>query len=144
MNQLTLIGNLTRDPETKTGQSGKAFTVLSVAWNDPFDKEGKATYFKLTAFGKTGEIIQSYCKKGEKHLFQGTVKLEEWATKEGEKRASIAMIVDRVQLLGSKRDGGSASQDEPRRMAPADAGNYTAPREEAGNSNTGADDDLPF
>ena len=65
MNNVNIIGNLTKDPELRTTSSGKSVCSLSIAVQDSYNKE-KTHFFNCTAWGKTGEVINQYFSKGKK------------------------------------------------------------------------------
>ena len=70
MNQITLIGRLTKDPELKYSQSGKAFCRFSVAVPKEFNRS-ETDYFDCVAWNKVAEIIADYLRKGKKIAVQG-------------------------------------------------------------------------
>ena len=75
MNNLVLIGNLTRDPELKFTQSGKAVCNFTIAVQRPFSRD-ETDFFNCTAWGKTGENVEKYIKKGSKVAVQGYVYID--------------------------------------------------------------------
>ena len=111
-NRITLIGNLTRDPETRHSQNGKAICNFTLAVNDEFNKEEKPLFIKAVTFGKTAEVADKYLQKGAQALVEGRLKISDYETKEGEKRQSVEVIVNSLQL-GSKGNGASTQQSAP-------------------------------
>ena len=100
MNQLTIIGNLTKDPETRTTPSGKSVCSFDIAVND---RQGNPTYFRISAWEKQGENCQRYLSKGKKVLVTGPVSARAYTTSGGETRVSIEVTANEVEFL-SPRD----------------------------------------
>lgn len=123
---LVIQGNLGRDPEIKTSQSGKSVCRFSVAVSDKSPKGEHTEWFRCVAFDKTADIVAQYVKKGDPILVEGRLKTEEYE-KDGEKKKSTDVLVSRVTLLGGKRD----RADAPAPAAASGGGGF-------------ADDDLPF
>lgn len=107
MNLVVLTGRLTRDPELKFGQSGKAYSRFSLAVDRPFQK-GEADFINCVAFGKTAELIGEYLRKGRKVGVQGRIQMNRYEVN-GEKRTSYDVLVDTVEFLESKAGAGEDS-----------------------------------
>lgn len=107
MNLVILTGRLTRDPELKFGQSGKAYSRFSLAVDRPFQK-GEADFINCVAFGKTAELIGEYLRKGRKVGVQGRMQMNRYEVN-GEKRTSYDVLVDTVEFLESKAGSGEDS-----------------------------------
>ena len=109
MNKAILIGNLVKDPELKTGQSGKTFCRFSLAvqraFKDAQTGKRETDFFDCTAFDKTAEVLVKYCSKGKKILVEGAIQNHDYQTQDGGKRRSTEIKVERLELLGSKQDG---------------------------------------
>lgn len=103
MNKLTIIGNLTRDPETRTTQSGKTVCSFTVAVNRRTQDE--ADYFRVSAWGKLGDSCQNYLAKGRKVAVVGSVSVNAYTTQNGENRASLEVFAQDVEFLSSKNEG---------------------------------------
>lgn len=114
-NKVILIGNLTRDPELRFAQSGKAICAFGLAINRKWtsetgEKKEEATFVDVTAFGKTGETIAQYVKKGSGLMVEGRLRLEQWDDKQsGQKRQKLSVLCEAFQFVGGK---GEASQTE--------------------------------
>lgn len=99
MNRLTVIGNLTRDPETRTTQAGKNVCTFSVAVN----RRGEGVdYFRVNAWGKTGEVCQKYLAKGRKVAVVGPVAVSSYTTQDGQTRADMNVMAQDVEFLTPK------------------------------------------
>lgn len=105
-NQVTLVGNVTRDIEVKYLQSGTAVAELSIAVNDRVKKGNdwvdECSFFDVVFFGRTAEVAGEYLSKGSSLLVSGRLKQETWE-KDGQKRSKVKVIGDKLQMLGSKR-----------------------------------------
>lgn len=101
LNQVFLIGRLTRDPEIKYTSSTQ-ICRFNIA-NNVYSKQGDRTSFiDCVAFGKTAEIIEKYTAKGKQIAITGKLQQNTWETQDGQKRSKIEVIVENVQLLSSR------------------------------------------
>lgn len=139
LNQVTLAGNLTRDPELRYTPKGTAVGKLGLAINRTYstpdgERKEETTFVDVDVFGKTAENVAQYLKKGSTILLTGRLKFDKWDDKQtGQKRNKLCVAADFVQF-GSKPAAPSASQPAPARPAPSAASN-TPPTE---------GDDVPF
>lgn len=109
INVLTLVGNLTRDPELKfVGANNTALATTGIACNHKFKEKEEVMFIDLTFFGGLAEVVNEYLTKGSQVAVQGRLKLETWET-DGEKRSKHVMIVENMQMLGKKPEGEKAS-----------------------------------
>ena len=104
LNQCQFIGRLGADPETRYTSSGDPVCSLRIAvgWKGK-DREG-TEWIPCTAFGKLAEICGQYLKKGSQVFVQGRFKTEEYE-KDGAKRYSTKIVLDTMQMLGSRPQG---------------------------------------
>jgi single-strand DNA-binding protein len=109
-NKVLLMGNLTRDPQMKFLPSQMAVTEVGLACSRKFktasgeDRE-EVLFVDLTAFGKTGELINQYFTKGKPIFIEGRLKYDQWEDKNGGgKRSKVTVVVDNFQFIGG-RDG---------------------------------------
>lgn len=119
LNQVTLMGNLCRDPEIKYLQSGAAVCEVGLAVNETYkDKEGNkkesVLFIDCTCWNKTAELVCEYLRKGNSVLFTGRLRQETWE-KDGAKHSKIKMTVDKLVMLGSKNNGTPRPEPEPPR-----------------------------
>lgn len=133
MNKLIIIGNLTRDPETKTMQDGKTVCNFTVAVNRKKKTEGQpdADFFRVAAWGKLGENCQKYLTKSRKVCVTGQIAVRAYTNKNGEPAAQMEVFAEEVEFLSSNTGGGE--------QAPA-----SAPAESAGGFTAVETDELPF
>ena len=103
MNSLTIIGNLTRDPELRTTPQGKQVCSLDVAVNRRKKIEGQpeADYFRVNAWGALGETCAKYLAKGRKVAVIGSVSLSK-REHEGKFYASLEVFAEEVEFLSPK------------------------------------------
>lgn len=111
-NKVFLLGNLTRDPETKVVPSGTKVTTFGLATNRTFlDKTGEkqedVCFITVLVWGKAAEACGTFLKKGRQVLIEGRLQYRAWE-KEGVKHSVHEVVADRVQFLGPKTDGPSA------------------------------------
>jgi len=100
-NSITICGNLTRDPELRFTQGGKAVANFSVAHNRRFMKDnewvdGPTTYFECVAWEKLGENLTASLTKGMRVIVTGTMESRDWEDKEGNARKAWEIKVDDV------------------------------------------------
>lgn len=105
MNTVQILGNLTRDPEVRYTQSGKAVATFNVAATNTFtssDGETKeqTAFINCVTWGKTGEAVGN-CKKGERLLVNGRIQTRSYDTKDGQKRYVTEVVAD---FVGRKLD----------------------------------------
>ena len=98
MNQLTIIGNLTRDPETRTTKGGDIVTTLTVAVNRASGADD-ADFFRVSAWGKMSENCAKYLTKGKKVAVIGSVHADAYTDKDGNPAASLEVSAARVEFL---------------------------------------------
>ena len=123
MNKLTIIGNLTRDPEMRTTSTGIVVTTFTVAVNrrgrrDEQSSQPEADFFRVSAWRALGENCAKFLSKGKKVAVVGAVSLHTYTGNDGQTRASLEVNADDVEFLSSRNDTDAA------------AGGYTAPAAE--------------
>lgn len=126
INQVILMGRLTRDPEMRTTPSGKNVTSFSLA----VDRQGQddtADFFDVTAWEKTGELVNQYLSKGRRCLVQGRLRQDSWEDKEtGKKRSRVEVVAFDVTFLDGPNDGAGQGGDR-QSSAPAAKKSEPAP-----------------
>ncbi|MFZ1302068.1 MAG: single-stranded DNA-binding protein [Candidatus Microsaccharimonas sp.] len=110
INQVILMGRLTRDPEQRTTTSGKTIASFGIAV-DRGGQEDAADFFNVTAWEKLGELVIQYLGKGRRVLVQGRLRQDSWDDKEtGKKQSRIEVVATDVTFLdGPNGDGGSSA-----------------------------------
>ena len=105
LNVVSLVGRAGRDPEVRYFESGSVLCTLSLAVNRRSRNSDQPDWFNLKIWGKTAEIAANYVKKGSLIGIQGSLEIETWTDRNtGANRSSPVIRVDRLDLLGSKRD----------------------------------------
>ena len=109
INQVILMGRLTRDPEARTTTTGKTITSFSIAV-DRGGQDDQADFFDITAWEKLGELVLQYLSKGRRCLVQGRLRQDSWDDKEtGKKRSKVEVVATDVTFLDGPNDGGGQS-----------------------------------
>ena len=104
-NRVQLIGHVGNEPEIKTFDGGKKLANLTIATNDTYrnekgDKEEQTEWHKVTAWGKTADIIEKYVTKGKEVAIEGKLTHRSYEDKNGEKRYITEVIVNEILLIG--------------------------------------------
>ena len=119
INKVQLFGNLTRDPELKTFDSGSCVCNVSLAtnrnWKDKDgNKQSEVSFHNLVIWGKKGEAVAQYMKKGQNAYFEGYLKDKSWDAEDGTKRYKVEVIVDSFEFgINEKRDATTQSAPNP-------------------------------
>lgn len=129
MNKLTIIGNLTKDPELRTTTSGKTVCDFTVAVNRRFKQEGQpeADFFRVSVWNEHGKNCAKYLAKGRKVCVIGPVSVRTYTGNDGTVRASLEInSPDEVEFLSSAVNGeygnGSAYEEENRESTDPESG----------------------
>ena len=116
-NKVILVGNLTRDPETRYTPNNTAVAEIGLAVNRSwFDKNAnerkeETTFVDVTLWGRTAEVAGEYLKKGRSVLIEGRLQLDQWDDKEsGQKRSKLKVVGESMTMLGGR---GEAKQQTP-------------------------------
>ena len=109
LNQVTLMGNLTRDPELRQTPSGQNVCSFSLALNRSYkDQSGEwqeaTDYIDIVAWGPLGERVSQYLHKGSRTLVQGRLQSRSWE-QEGQKRSKVEVLASDVTFLDGRSDG---------------------------------------
>ena len=122
INQVILMGRLTRDPEQRTTTSGRTVVSFSIAV-DRMGQDDQADFFDVTAWEKLGDLVMQYLAKGRRVLVQGRLRQDSWDDKEtGKKRSRIEVTASDVTFLdGPNENGGGSGSSAPRPAAKPEA-----------------------
>ncbi|MBE5920658.1 MAG: single-stranded DNA-binding protein [Pseudobutyrivibrio ruminis] len=146
MNKVILMGRLTRDPEVRYGGANNtAVARYSIAVDRRFKRDGQPTadFFNCTSFGKQGEFVEKYLRKGTKVVIEGELQNDNYQNKDGQMVYGTRIIVNSVEFAESKnsQSGGAANSG-------FDGGSNFTPSSDAGdgfmNIPDGIDEELPF
>ena len=117
-NKVILMGNITRDPQLKYLPSQTAVCEFGIAVNRKYktasgEERDDVCFVDVSAFGKTGEVINQYLHKGDPIHIEGRLKFDSWEDKtSGGKRSKLSVIIDSFQFVGGKKSDGDDRQDE--------------------------------
>jgi single-strand DNA-binding protein len=119
INQVILMGRLTRDPELRTTPTGKNVCSFSLAVDRAFGQDDSADFFDITAWDKLGELVNQYLSKGRRCLVQGRLSFRSWE-QDGQKRSKVEVIATDVTFLdGPAGEGGGAPRDNSGNQGPS-------------------------
>jgi single-strand DNA-binding protein len=169
VNKVILVGNLGRDPETRTFPSGDQICNVTLAttdkWKDKASGEMKEAteWHRLVFNGRLAEIAAQYLRKGSQIYVEGQIRTRKYQDKDGVEKYATDIRVDQMQMLGSRQgmggpsgggdddggysQGGGGGGYAPRAAAPAPRAAAPAPRQAPAKSSSGfddMDDDIPF
>lgn len=143
INQVTVIGRLTRDPDMRYTPNGVAVTNFGIAVKRPYNRE-ETDFFNVIAWRKLGENVASYMKKGGQIAVSGRLQSRSYETRSGEKRNTVEIVAENVQFLNntenrnkkqSQSDPQNATQHQSQDTIPS---GHVLPDEDV------FGDDLPF
>ena len=138
MNKLTIIGNLTRDPEKRTTSSGISLCTFTVAVNrrraNQESGQPEADFFRVTAWRQLGETCAKVLSKGRKVCVIGPVSVNTYQGNDGTTRASLEVTADDVEFLTPRSEAGEPVPASPAAHQAAPAADFVQVDE----------DDLPF
>ncbi len=150
-NTVTVVGNVTRDPELRFAQSGMAIAQFGVAWNRRRqDQEDEVSFFDVTCFRQLAENVAESVRKGARVVIYGTLQQRSWETDSGDRRSKVEILADDVApslkwataaVTKNERPGGGGGDygrrsDNAPRSAPSQRGGGSPSRTES--------DDEPF
>lgn len=119
MNKLMIIGNLVRDPEMRTTQSGINVCTFTVAVNRRQKGDSQATdYFRVTAWRQLGENCSRFLTKGRKVAVLGEVSVSTYTTQNGETRANMEVLAQDVEFLSPRAEQGETAQQSENSSMP--------------------------
>jgi single-strand DNA-binding protein len=112
-NRVTLLGNLTRDPEMRYTPSGTAVASFGLAVNRRFrygeETKEEVCYVDVTAFGAQAEAIGTYLTKGSAALINGRLRWHQWE-KDGQRHSKLDVVAESVQFV-SRREAHAPADD---------------------------------
>lgn len=117
LNKAMIIGNLTRDPETRNTPSGQTVASFSVAtnlvWNDQSGQQQKKVEFhNVVAWRRLAEICGQYLQKGSKVYIEGRLQTSDWTGQDGVKRYRTEIIAENMIMLDGKGNNNATTQNQ--------------------------------
>jgi single-strand DNA-binding protein len=116
-NKVILMGNLTRDPETRYAGNGTAIVKFGLAVNERFQGpdgqwQDRPTFVDVTLFGKRAEAFAKFHTKGKPAFIEGKLRLDTWEDKEGGgKRSKLYVVGDAWEFVGGGKEGGGGGRE---------------------------------
>lgn len=135
LNQITIMGRITRDVELRRTGSGTAVASFTVAVDRDFTQDGnkETDFIDCIAWRQTGEFVHKHFNKGDMIVVSGRLQIRGWTDKDGNKRRTAEVVADNVYFGSSKRDS-----ESPATYAPPSGPSQFAELED------GDDAQLPF
>jgi single-strand DNA-binding protein len=137
--QITILGNVGKDPEIRYTPNGTACANLTVATSRQWksqdgEKHEETEWHRLSAFGRQAEVLGEYVRKGNRIFVTGYMKTRKWQDKDGVDRYTTEVMVESFKLI-DRHDGGGSSEAAAERPAAKQKPKPAAPAN---------DDDIPF
>lgn len=145
INKAIISGNLTRDPELRTTQSGTSVLSMAVAVNERVKRgdqwEDRPSFVDVTVWGARAEALAKFLRKGLRVAVSGRLRQDRWQDKQtGENRSRLGIVADEVDVM-TPRDGAQGRQAPAQQQAQQAAIPYAAP---APAQQDPYDEDIPF
>ena len=141
MNQVTLIGRLTKDPELKYTQGGKAFCKFSIAVTREFNRD-EADFISCVAWDKRAETIAEYLRKGRRIAIQGRLNVRNYE-QNGESKWITEVIVDKFDFIDTNANSSSGNYTSQNGTT-SNSQEFEASSPVEDNEEIIDDDDFPF
>lgn len=109
MNSINIIGRLTREPELKTLTSGTSALSGTIAYNERVKGEEVSMFFDFTAYGRTAELIDQYCHKGDMIALTGKLQRRTYTARDGSEKKAIEILVNEMTLLPKEKKRGEVA-----------------------------------
>lgn len=137
MNIVIMVGRLTKDPEIRYSQQGKAVCNFSIAVDRRIKREGdnNTDFFNCVAFGKTAEFVEKYFSTGKRIAIEGNIQNDSFLGRDGTKKTAVKIVCDNVEFADGKGEAKEAKEERPKREE--DEGFLNIP-------NGAIDEELPF
>lgn len=129
VNKVILVGNLGTDPEVRYMPNGNAVANLSLATSESWkDQQGqlqeRTEWHRLTMYRRLAEVAGEYLKKGSQIYVEGKLQTRKWQDQQGQDRYTTEIIVDQMQMLGGRNEGGNQGGGFQRQQQGGGQGNY--------------------
>jgi single-strand DNA-binding protein len=155
VNKVILVGNVGKDPEIRTTQTGARFANMSLAtsesWKDKATGERRENtqWHRVVIFNEAlVNVAERFVKKGSKLYLEGQLETRKWTDSEGKENYSTEVVLrpyrGELTLLDNRQDGGSSGQISNQNAGASPDGGYNAPPSSGGSFGADLDDDIPF
>ncbi|MEN6618589.1 MAG: single-stranded DNA-binding protein [Rikenellaceae bacterium] len=137
LNKVMLIGNVGKEPEIRHLENDSMVASFTLATTERYkDKNGEwqeqTEWHNIVCWRALAERVEKYVKKGSQLFVEGKIRTNNWVDKDGQKRYSVEILADTIQLLGKRTESPATPQSIQQIVAPSEASNEDLP------------DDLPF
>jgi single-strand DNA-binding protein len=148
-NKVLLIGNLTRDPELRYTQDGRALVKFGLAVNRRYkgktqEMVEETTFVDIEGWGPQAETFNRYMKKGRPVFVEGRLRLDSWEGKDGQKRNRLLVVMEGFQFLGQGGGGARAGEGTRPAKTPAQADEVAEAPPATGGGEDYNFEDIPF
>lgn len=113
LNQVALMGRLTRDPELKYTSTNKPVTSFKLAVDRDYKGDNAVDFIACVAWDRTAEMVSRYYRKGERMVVNGRIQTHNWVDSDGSNRSDTEVVVDRAYFVEPKLRGDIAHSPEP-------------------------------
>ena len=113
-NKVILMGNLTRDPELRYTPSNVAICKFSIAVNRQYttasgEKREEVDFIECEMWGRRGEVINQYLRKGNPIFVEGRLRLDRWEDQQGNKKSRLLVTAENFEFIGGGGGGGGGN-----------------------------------
>ena len=134
LNKVILMGNLTRDPDTRSLPSGTTVCEFGLAMNRRFTSNGKdvdeTCFVDVVVWGRSAENCRQFLEKGSQVLVEGRLKYDQWDDRNGGgKRSKLSVVAEQISFIGARRDGQQGGNSYGNNNAPQQNTYGNAPRQ---------------
>ncbi len=149
VNKVILVGRLGKDPETRYMTNGEAVTNVTLAtsenWKDKNgEKQERTEWHNLVFYRRLAEVAGEYLKKGSQIYVEGKIQTRKWQDKDGKDRYTTEIIVNEMQMLGSKTGGAGSFEVVEKTASSGASSSASRPAPAAKGNFDNFDDDIPF
>ena len=151
LNKVLLIGNLTRDPEVRMMSSGRPVCNFGLALNRNYkdsdgNKKEEVTFVDVECFGPRAEAVGRFFSKGRPIFAEGRLKLDQWESKEGEKRSAIRVVLDNFEFVDAGRNEVTSNINQSFSAPPASHSEQSPEvnKQDPISNDSDLDEDVPF
>ena len=110
MNQVNLVGNVTRDFELKESAQQNKYALFTLAVNERYKQEDRPNFIEIVAFGHQAEILAEYGHKGKKLAISGRLSNDQYTDKEGVKVSKVKVILENFEFASSPKKASQQTQ----------------------------------
>lgn len=111
VNKIILVGNVGKQPEIKTLESGSMVANFTIATNEMIKGEKKTEWHNIVAWNKTAELISKYVNKGQQLYVEGKLQTRTWDDKDGNKKYMTEIVAWSVDFIGAKASDQDATAE---------------------------------